>query len=49
MPISDMLWSIGANVYVVFVPVYICDTFKLDMSLQKKSCYIGSSFVFAIS
>ncbi len=26
-----------------------CDTFKLNMGLKGKSCYIGSIFVFAIS
>ncbi len=27
----------------------ICDTFKLNMGLKEKSCYIGSSFIFTIS
>ncbi len=28
---------------------YICDTFKLNIGLEKKICYIGLSFVFMIS
>ncbi len=27
----------------------ICDTFKLNMGVDEKSCYIGLSFVFTIS
>ncbi len=26
-----------------------CDTFKLNMGLEEKSCYIGLSFVITIS
>ncbi len=28
---------------------YICDTFKLNMGLKEKSCYIGLSLVYTIS
>ncbi len=29
--------------------VFNCDTFKLNMGVLEKSCYIGSRFVFMIS
>ncbi len=56
MMIMVMMWKIKLSTCILamvllqlFYIQYMCATFKLNMGLEEKSCYIVSSFVFMMS